>query len=57
MDFLRCLKVETTSFFNYYFCWGYMCVCVYMYIEAISVVDFELVEEGKLEENKKMIFK
>ena len=34
-----------------------VCVCVYMYIEAISVVDFELVEEGKLEENKKIIFK
>ena len=34
-----------------------MCVCVCVYIEAISVVDFELVEEGKLEENKKIIFK
>ena len=34
-----------------------MCVCVCVCIEAISVVDFELVEEGKLEENKKMIFK
>ena len=29
-----------------------MCVCVYIYIEAISVVDFELVEEGKLEIRK-----
>ena len=40
---------------------GDICVCVcvyiYIYIEAISVVDFELVEEGKLEENKKIIFK
>ena len=32
--------------------WIYVCVCVYIYIEAISVVDFELVEEGKLEIRK-----
>ena len=35
----------------------YVCIYIYIYIEAISVVDFELVEEGKLEENKKIIFK